>query len=274
MQAIEQAIEPSGTAKQWGNASSSTLSSVATAMRVLRSFTAAHREWGVSDLSRHLGIGKSTAHRLLATMVEERVLEQDGRSGRYRLGLAVLDLAAAVPTQFGLHEAVMSPMSDLRNHSGETTHVAVLDGRQVVYVERLDSPHTLRMFLEIGRRNHAHSTGTGKVLLAYLPPGRLEALLAGWELARLTPHTITDHRTLRNELEMIRSRGWAENRHESELGVVSFGAPLRSATGEVIAALSVAGPTDRMDLNAPTMVQALLETAGLVSRRLGWGGLG
>ncbi len=185
----------------------STLSSVSNALRVLKAFTTAHREWGVSDLARHLELGKSTVHRLLSTLVEERMLDQDLGTGRYRLGLAVLDLAAAVPTQLDLHEAVLSPMSELRNRSGETVQVAVLDGRHVVYIERLDSPRTLRMFLEIGRRNHAHSTATGKVLLAHLPERDLDRLLKGWELARVTPHTITDQRALRAELDAVRARG-------------------------------------------------------------------
>ena len=247
----------------------STLSSVSNALRVLKAFTTAHREWGVSDLARHLGLGKSTVHRLLSTLVEERMLDQDLDTGRYRLGLAVLDLAAAVPTQLDLHEAVLSPMSELRNRSGETVQVAVLDGRHVVYIERLDSPRTLRMFLEIGRRNHAHSTATGKVLLAHLPERDLDRLLKGWELARVTPHTITDQRALRAELDAVRARGYAENRHESEVGVVSLAAPIRGSGGQVIAALSMAGPADRIDPHRLAMAHAVMETAAVASRRLG-----
>lgn len=249
-----------------------TLSSVANALRVLKSFSSARRDWGVSDLSRHLDLGKSTVHRLLTTLVEERMLEQDLHTGRYRLGLAVFDLAAAVPTQLDLHEAVLSPMTDLRNISGETVQVAVLDGREVVYVERLDSPHTMRMFLEIGRRNHAHSTATGKCLLAFLPKAQLDRLLNGWALPAVTPHTITDHHRLRQELEITRYRGYAENRHETDMGAVSMAAPIRGANAEVIAALSVAGPADRVDPVRLNLAHATMETAALISRRLGYRG--
>ena len=251
---------------------SSTLGSVTNALRVLKSFTATRPDWGVSELARHLDLGKSTVHRLLATMVEERMLEQDPASGRYRLGLAVFDLAAAVPTQLDLHEAVLSPMTELRNRSGETVQVAVLDGRQVVYVERLDSPHTLRLFLEVGRRNHAHSTGTGKVLLAYLPDRELDRLLKGWQLPAVTPYTITDHQRLRAELQVTRQRGYAENRHESEVGVVSLAAPIRGHHGRVIAGLSVAGPADRVDQYRLELANATMETAAIASRRLGYTG--
>ena len=121
----------------------------------------------MTDLARRLGIAKSTAHCLLATLTDEGLLEQDPATGRYRLGLVVFDLAAAAQS-VDLHEAVLSPMTELRNRTGET--VAVLDGREVVYVERLDSPNTLRLFLEVGRRNSAHSTGCGKALPAFLRP--------------------------------------------------------------------------------------------------------
>ena len=136
-------------------------------------------------------------------------------------------------------------MTELRNRSGETVQVAVLDGREVVYVERLDSPHTLRLFLEVGRRNSAHSTGCGKALLAFLP--RTSSTGCAMEAGAKTPHTITDQRALRAELDAGRARGYADNRHESEVGVVSVAAPIRGGGGQVIAALSMAGPADRID---------------------------
>src|SRR6185503_4635879 len=111
-----------------------------------------------------------------------------------------------------LHEAVLSPMTELRNRTGETVQVAVLDGREVVYVERLDSPHTLRLFLEVGRRNSAHSTGCGKALLAFMPPDQLDRILRNWKLTPKTEYTITDVSTLRKDLTEARRRGFAVNR--------------------------------------------------------------
>jgi IclR family transcriptional regulator, KDG regulon repressor len=246
------------------------LSSVTNALRVLKSFNAHDREWGVSDLARHLELGKSTVHRLLATMAEERVLEQHPETGRYRLGLAVFDLAAAVPLRHDLHEAVLAPMTELRNRSGETVQVAVLDRREVVYIERLDSPNTLRMFLEIGRRNHAHCTATGKVLLANLPEKELDRTLDGWELPAVTPHTITSIRKFRVELRQVRDSGYAENRHESEIGVVSLGAPIHGRDGKVVAAISIAGPAERIDPHRQKLSQVMIESAATASRRLGY----
>lgn len=248
-----------------------TLGSVANAARVLKSFGPNDREWGVSDLARHLGIAKSTAHRLLATLTDQSLLEQDPSTGRYRLGLAIFDLAAAA-TITDLHEAVSAPMTDLRKRTGETVQVAVLDGREVVYVERLDSPNTLRLFLEIGARNSAHSTGCGKALLAFMRPEALDRLLKGWELSAKTPHTITDVKKLRAELAEIRRRGYSVNRRESEAGVISVAAPIRDTSGKTIAAISVAGPAERLEPHEFAVAQVTMEAAAAVSRRMGYRG--
>lgn len=246
------------------------LSSVTNAARLLKQFSARDREFGVSELARRLGLGKSTVHRLLVTLAEQHLVEQDEFTGRYRLGLAIYDLGAAVATGLDLHEAIMPSMEQLRAATGETVQVAVLDGRHVVYIERLDSPNTLRLFLEVGRRNWAHCTGTGKVLLAYQSDVELETLLDGWELEPVTTHTITDHRALREALRDVRSQGYAHNLGESELGVLSVSGPIRDATSRVRAAISVAGPQQRMEPMLDKITLAVLEMAALASRRLGW----
>ena len=246
----------------------STLGSVANAARVLKSFSTVDREWGVSDLARRLDLAKSTTHRLLATLTDQGLLEQDPDTGRYRLGLAVFDLAAAVQS-LDLHEASLSVMTDLRNRTGETVQIAVLDGREVVYVERLDSPNTLRLFLEVGRRNWAHCTGCGKALLAFAPTAEVDRILRNWRLPTKTPHTITRITALRQELEATRRRGYARNRHESEVGVVSVAAPIRDATGRTVAAVSVAGPADRLEAYEAELAGATVGAAAAISRRLG-----
>jgi DNA-binding IclR family transcriptional regulator len=251
-------------------ASRNRLSSVTNAARVLKAFSPGHPDWGVADLSKHLSISTSSVHRLLSTLADEGLLEQDPRTGRYRLGLSVFDLVGALPTQRSLHEAVLVSMTELRSRTGETVQVGVLDGRQVVYVERLDSPSTLRMFAELGRRNDAHCTSSGKVLLAFAPRVQLDRILRGWTLPRVTRHTITDPRVLRSELGTIRRQGYAENREESEPGIVSIAAPIRDESAAVIASLSVAGPTERIDPERLAIAEAVVTLARRVSRQMGW----
>jgi IclR family transcriptional regulator, KDG regulon repressor len=251
-----------------GPASRRTLSSVHNAARLLKAFRSNERDLGVTELANRLGLGKSTVHRLLATLIEEQLIEQDEQTGRYRLGLAVFELGAAASSPSGLHQSVVAPMSMLRLRTGETVQTAVLDGRQVVYVERLESPNTLRLFLEVGQRNDAHCTSTGKVLLAGLSPERLDEVLDGWVLPAHTLHTITDPVRLRAELRTVRSQGYAVNSHESEVSVLSIGAPIRDRTGKVVAAMSVAGPAERLEPEQQKVVQAVVEAAASASRRL------
>jgi IclR family acetate operon transcriptional repressor len=148
--------------------------------------------------------------------------------------------------------------------------LAVLDGCESVYVDRLESPHTVRIFARVGTRLPAPTTSTGKVLLAALPPDELDARLQTWTPRRITPYTIVDEPTLRTRLREIGARGWAENREESRIGVVSVGAPVRDSDGSVIAALSVAAPADRAGPAPLHRIRtAVIEAARVVSRRLG-----
>jgi IclR family transcriptional regulator, KDG regulon repressor len=249
-----------------------TLTSVQNAARLLKEFGAADGSLGVTELARRLGLGKSTVHRLLATLTAERILEHDPATGTYRLGLMMWELGARVSVHRVLHDAAATVMEELRNATKETVQVAVLDGREVVYVERLESPHTLRLFGRVGHRNWAHCTSTGKVLLANLPERRLTALLEGWRPERKTDATIWVLDQLKAELDRVRAEGWAENIGESEVGVASVAAPVRNARGEVIAAVSVAGPV--MRVNGDTLRRffraSVMEAADAISDQLGW----
>lgn len=249
------------------------LSSVANALKVLDCFNAVDRELGVSELARRLGIGKSTVHRLCATLAEGGLLDHNAESGRYRLGLHLYELGALVTAHMDLHEAAGPALLEVRNRTGETVQLAVRDGREVVYVERLESSHTVRLFGRVGHRNSAHCTATGKVLLAYLPEAELDALLDGWVLEGRTPYTITDHAALRQALAEVRRRGWGDNSNEVEIGVASVAAPVRDRMGEVVAALSVAGPVMRLDGGSLRHFAGVaVEAAEAVSRRLGYRG--
>ena len=255
-----------------GGRDGSMLSSVQNAARLLKELGSGDGGLGVSELSRRLGLGKSTVHRLLATLTAERILEHEPATGTYRLGLVVYELGARVSMHRVLHDAATTIIEELRNATRETVQVAVLDGREVVYVERLESPHTLRLFGRIGHRMPAHSTSTGKVLLAFLPKERLEVLLSRWPLERLTPQTITGQAQLRAELAQVRARGWAENLGESEVGVSSVAAPIRNARGEVIAAVSAAGPTMRVsgDSLRGFFLASVVNAGDAISARLGY----
>ena len=249
----------------------SSLSSVASAARLRKEFAGERREMGVTEAARRLGLGKSTAHRLLNTLTEERLLERDPRTGAYRLGLAMFELGRSVSTYSILHEVCVPVMDQLRAATKATVQVSVLDGREVVYVERRETASTLRMFGRVGHRFPANCTGSGKALLAFLPPSRLEELLDGWELTGRTEASVSDVAVLRAQLVEIRERGWSENVNEAEMGVASVAAPIRDADGAVVAAISVVVPTAGLNGDAlKRYPRPCQDAAAAVSRRLGY----
>ncbi len=242
--------------------------SVRNAARLLKEFSRSDRELGVSELARRLDLATSTVHRLLATLTAERLLER--APGGYRLGLALHDIGANVSPHLDLHEAALPVMASLRHSTGETVQLAVLDGLESVYIDRLESPHTVRIFSRVGTRLPATATSTGKVLLAALSPAELDTRLRDWAPHRGTPFTIVDAGTLRARLREIAERGWSDNREESRIGVVSVGAPILARDGAVIAALSVAAPSDRAGPAQLRRIRvSVVEAAAVVSRRLG-----
>ncbi|TCK21655.1 IclR family transcriptional regulator [Pseudonocardia endophytica] len=243
------------------------LSTVRNAARLLKEFRTREEALGVSELSRRLGLGKSVVHRLLVTLAAEGLIEHDERG--YRLGIVMYELGEAVRVHMDLHAAAAPVLVHVREQTGESVQVGVLDGAEVVYVDRLESAHSLRLLTETGRRVPAHCTSSGKVLLAHLDPVAQEGHLER-PLARLTPHTITEPDVLRAELRRVRAQGWASAVDEREVGVASLAAPVRDASGAVVAALSVAAPVARVGAKQRRKIAAdVVEGAEAVSRRLG-----
>ena len=247
------------------------LSTVRNAARLLKEFRSREESIGVSELARRLGMGKSGVHRLLTTLVAEGLLERDPRTGGYRLGIVMFELGEAVRVHLDLHAAAGPVLAHLREQTGESSQVGVLDGGEVVYVDRLESAHSLRLFTETGRRVPAHCTSSGKVLLAHRPEHEREAFLARGPLPRLTPRTIVEPAALRDEFATVRVRGWAEAVDEREIGVASLAAPVRDVRGAVVAAISIGAPLARFG-PVPRRKHAgvLVEAGEAVSRRLGW----
>jgi DNA-binding IclR family transcriptional regulator len=213
-------------------------------MAVVSAFSYAEPVLGVSELSRRLGVGKSTVHRILATLAADGFVERTA-DDRYRLSLRLYEIGQEVAASNELRERAHPALERLRNETGETAHLAVLAGTDVVYLDRLESPHMLGLMTRIGRRRAAHATSSGKCLLAFGPPSAVALVVAGG-LPRLGPRTITTPGLLRRALREVRARGYAVSVEESAPGVVSVGAPIFDASGECVAAMSVAGPISRM----------------------------
>ena len=236
---------------------------------MLKAFSHTDREFGVTQLARRLGLGISTVHRLLAALTTEGLLVR-GDGGTYRLGLQMYELGVTVFPNLDLHEAALPVLASLRETTGESVQMGVLDQLDVVYVERLEGSRTVWAFGRAGHRLPAHATSTGKTLLAHLPAEVLAARLADWHPVRLTPHTITDRGVLLDQLRRVAERGWAQNVEESVLGAVAVAAPVRDATGHVVAAVSVVGPVTRARQTLPRHRTAVVAATALISARIGY----
>ena len=246
------------------------LSSVATAARILREFGKHNTQLGVSQLARRVGVGKSTAHRVIWTLVEEGLLEKVEETGLFRLTATMRSLGASAETAQRLHEAATMPLDQLRTRTPGTLHLAILDGADVLYVERREGPGAIHVFRALGSRIPAHATASGKALLAFLPTDHQRSLVESMRLTPKTARTITSSSELLAELALVRRNGYAENRGESETSMCSIAAPIRDPLGQVVATVSVAEYTDDVAAGLPYLVGPILETALRISAGLGW----
>lgn len=246
------------------------LSSVGTAARILREFGKHSTQLGVSQLARNVGVGKSTAHRIIWTLVEEGLLEKVDETGLFRLTSVMRTLGASAETAQRLHEAATLPLDSLRTMTPGTLHIAILDGLDVLYVERREGRGAIPLFRSVGARNAAYLTSSGKVLLAYLPADQQESLVADMRLTPRTPRTITSRPQLLAELALVRRQGYAENRGESHSGLASIAAPIRDPLGRVVASVSVAEHVEHEEAGLPHLARAVGETAHHISASLGW----
>jgi len=245
------------------------LSSVATAVRLMKAFSEEQVEIGISELARRLGVAKSTVHRLAVTLVADGMLERNPDSGKYRLGIALFRLGSLVRRRMILSNEARPLLRELREKVNETVHLAVLDGNEIMYVYNLESTQAIRMRSDVGVRKPAYCTAEGQAILAFQPSEVVERVVRHGLPAR-TPQTITDAAELRKVLDGIRQRGCAIENEESEIGMRCVAAPLRNDTGEVVAAIGLAGPVSRLSKKALTaFIPHVIETAAAISARLG-----
>lgn len=251
----------------------STVQSLTRALSLLEALGASRGEVGIAELSQRVGLHVSTAHRLLATLMACGYAQQNPGTGRYALGAKAFHLAESYLGQMDLRHVVHPALERLSQETGETANLVILDGRDVLYLDKVESPQSLRFFSRIGHRAPLHCTAVGKVLLAYRPKAEAEGLLAGRSLERLTRHTITSVSQLRRELEKIRDQGFALDREECEEGACCIAVPLRTAQGTVEAALSISAPAVRLtSRRMEELIPVMLRTGREVSAQLGFRG--
>lgn len=224
---------------------------------------------GVSEIAAELGVHKSTAFRLLSTLEGHEIVEQTEDRGKYRLGMGLSRLAGASSARLELVQEARPVCRRLADESEETVNLAVLSDRAALYVHQVDAGTMLPSHNWVGREIPLHATSNGKVLLSGLEPWEVERRMS--ELPAYTPRTITSLVELRRQLDTVRTQGYAVAADELEVGLTALAAPVRSAHGDVIASVSVSGPTFRLpETRVRDLVSVVVAAGAEVSRRLGW----
>ncbi len=242
------------------------------AIAILKAFSPASPELGVTDLARKLGLHKSTVHRLLVTLERAGFVLQDAVTGRYRLGLPLFELGSLVITNMELRQVARPFIEEAHRASGETVHLAILDEGEVVYIDKIESTRGVRMYSMVGRRAPAHCTGLGKALLAALPGAVLDQVMQRRGLRAYTARTLTSAEAVRNHLAIVRQRGYAIDTGEHEELVRCAAAPIFDHTSHVVAAVSVAAVgVDVESLRFKEYVVLVRKCARSISEALGHG---
>ncbi len=227
---------------------------------------------GLAELCTLIEIPKSSTHRYLVTLQELGLAERRSND-RYYLGTKVIELAGLYLLNSDLRNDCQAALDELADVTGETVHLAVPSGTEVVYIAKVESKHALSMFSHIGAHLPMHCTALGKAILAFSDAGELEEVLSKPLLSR-TPNSITSIDGLKDELMKIRARGYALDNEENEIGIRCIGAPIFDYTTRPIGAISISAPRERMDEERCKTLGPLVHQAALaVSRRKGFTGL-
>jgi DNA-binding IclR family transcriptional regulator len=224
----------------------------------------------LAGLASRAGLPKSTLVRLLGTLRQHDLVNQDPRTRRYRLGWALIHLGKAAERQSNLAQVIMPFVEKLANETGETASMATLRGHRAVYVAQILSKNIIRGVPPIGSDLPLHCTAVGKVLLSSFSDDAVDRLISEYGLPRMTDNTIVNAAHLRRELALIRKEGTAVDNEEAEPGGRCIAAPIRDGNGRVIAALSITGPTNRLGVDRVEEYAGIVrKIAGQASRLLG-----
>jgi DNA-binding IclR family transcriptional regulator len=228
---------------------------------VMETLATSERPRGVAELSRQLGLSKSNTHRLLQSLVTMGYAESS--EGRYRLTPKIWRLGVNVIERLDVRSQALGPIRSLAEETKETVHLAILEGNEVTYLEKIDSPQPIRAYTRVGGRAPAYAVATGKAMLAFQPEARIASVMGALE--RYTPNTLADPERLAEELAKIRADGYAVNLGEWRAGVGGVAAPIYDAHGAVTAAVGVSGPVERLTPGQVTRFAALV---GAAARRI------
>ena len=243
------------------------------ALLLLKVFLGNDSELSATEISKRIQLDPSTTFRMLATLEEQGFVRQDPGSGKYHLGVICLELGSQFLKNNDTRRSSLDVMQYLRDQFGETVHLGILDGSEIVYLEKVAGSRAIGlMSSRVGGRAPANATGIGKVLLAHLSQDELRARFPRLKLPRCTDTTITDWQAFEKEMARVRENGYAIDHQEFEAGVKCVAAPVYGHKG-IVAALSISAPVERMDehIKKQGLIDAIKQAAAQISTESGWG---
>lgn len=242
------------------------------ALDILESFGYSQEELGVTELSRKLRLPKNNVFRLLATLETRGYIEQDRRTGNYRLGIKTFEVGNVFLYHLGLRRQARPVLDELVAKCNETAYLAVTDGAEAVYILMQETSHAVRVASRMGQRLPAHCTAAGKVQLAHESQDRLVELFRDRPLTPRTPNTLADLPRLLGHLREVAKQGYAVDDEELEAGMRCVAAPVRDYSRRVVAGVGLAGPVSRFSLERieSELVPLVVEAGVRISRRLGY----
>jgi len=225
---------------------------------------------GVTPLSKKMGVSKSTIYRLLSSLLNKEYVRQNEETQKYHLGLRLMQLGQTVTNQIDIRQVAAPVMERLVRDTGETVHLVVQDGNEIVYIDKIESQATIRMFSNIGKRAPMHCTGVGKAILSNLSDEEIDNIIKENGLEKFTNNTIIDPQKLKEHLKEVQMLGYSIDDEEHEMGIKCAASPILNFKGEVIAGISVAGPIMRINDNKiQHMAKEVLKASKEISESLG-----
>lgn len=244
--------------------------SIDRALSVLEALTGEREGLPLTRIAQRVGLHKSTAHRLLGTLCARGYAEKLP-NGDYRLGRRVVELASIYLNQLELKTEARPHLRKLLELTTQPVHLAVLEGMESIYIDKMETVNSIRMYSQIGLRTPAYCTGVGKALLSGTPEEELEALLRRTEFTRFTPNTIMDVSELMKDIKRVRRKGWASDNEEHELGIRCVASPIYDYRGEVVAAVSTSGVMRVLEPDRDAEIaQYVTACAREISSRMGY----
>ncbi|MCZ8517471.1 IclR family transcriptional regulator [Paenibacillus filicis] len=241
------------------------------ALKIVELFEEVTTELKITEISAKLGLYKSTVHSLLRTLQLHGYIDQNAESGKYRLGLKLLEKGQLVLQGMDVRMVARKHLEALSERTGQTTNLVILDGKEGVYIDKVEGAKAAIRYSRVGRRVPLHSSAVGKVLLANCRPEEADALLSQYQFHAHTPSTIRDKDALVRELDEVCKRGYAVDDQENEPGVRCGAVPIRDHTGGVVAAMSLSTVVSAVDDELFRQFVLLLQEEGeQVSQLLGY----